>query len=211
MIRLFLADDHTALRQAVAATLSRERDIEVIGEAANGREAWEQIALKRPDVVLLDVKMPEVGGLAALPKIFEASPQTRVVMFTMHDSPSYVHAAITAGASGYLLKTAGYDDLLRAIRSTARGGGFLQTEVTRPMLRKVALEAKLEAERSTMTARELELLQHLADGHTNKEIGKMLGVSDETVKSALKRIFEKLAASDRTEAVARALRQRLID
>lgn len=211
MIRLFLADDHTALRQAVASVLSREADIEVIGEASNGREAWEQIARLKPDVVVLDLKMPEVGGLAALPQILAVSPQSRVVMFTMHESPVYVHAAITAGASGYVLKTAGFDDLLRAIRSAARGGGFLQTEITRPMLRKIALDAKLEAGRGTMTARELEVLQHLADGRTNKEIGKMLGVSDETVKSALKRIFEKLAASDRTEAVAHALRRRLIE
>lgn len=210
-IRLFLVDDHVALRQAVGAALARERDLEIIGEASDGAAGLAEIARLTPDVVVLDVKMPEVGGIAALPQILAASPRTRVVMFTMYESPSYVHAAITAGATGYVLKNASFDDLLRAIRSVARGAAFLQREITRPMLRRLALDAKLEAERGSITARELQVLELLADGGTNKEIGERLGISDETVKSALKRIFDKLAAADRTEAVARALRQGLIE
>ncbi len=209
--RLFLVDDHVALRQAVQAALSREPDFEVVGAASDGAEGLTDIARLAPDVVILDVKMPEVGGIAALPRVFAASPRSRVLMFTMYENPTYVHSAIAAGATGYVLKNAGFDDLLRAIRSVARGAAFFQTEITRTMLRRLALDAKLEAERGSLTVRELQVLELLADGRTNKEIAQRLGVSDETVKSALKRIFDKLEAADRTEAVARALRQRLIE
>lgn len=210
-IRIFLVDDHTVLRQAVAAMLSAEVDIEVVGQSGNGTTALAEVGRLRPDVVILDLKMPETDGLAILPRISEVSAKTRVVVFTMYDNPIYVHTAMQAGATGYVLKTVERDDLLRAIRAVHRGGGFLQEEVTRPLLRRLAIEAKFRADKRALTVREIQVLELLAGGSTNKEIAQRLAISDETVKSHLKRLYEKLGASDRAEAVAIALRQKLIE
>ena len=210
-IRVFLVDDHSVLRQAVATMLAAEADIEIVGQSADGTKALVDVARLRPDVVILDLKMPETDGLAVLPRILEASPKTRVVVFTMYENPIYVHTAMQAGATGYVLKTVERDDLLRAIRAVHRGGGFLQEEVTRPLLRRLALEAKLRADKSVLSVREIQVLELLAGGSTNKEIAQRLAISDETVKSHLKRLYDKLGASDRAEAVAIALRQNLID
>jgi DNA-binding NarL/FixJ family response regulator len=206
-IRVFLVDDHTVLRQAVAAMLAGENDMEVVGQSGDGRRALDELGRLRPDVVILDLKMPEIDGLSLLPQILEASPKSRVVMFTMYENPIYVHTAMQAGATGYVLKSVERDELLRAIRAVHRGSGYLQAEVTRPLLRRLALKA----ERSALSVREIQVLELLAAGSSNKEIAQRLAISDETVKSHLKRLYDKLGVSDRAEAVAIALRQNLID
>jgi DNA-binding NarL/FixJ family response regulator len=210
-IRIFLADDHAVLRQAVSAMLSGEPDMTVVGQAGTGIEALAGVKSARPDVVILDIKMPEAGGLEVLADIRRACPNTRVIVFTMYESPAYVNAAIRAGAGGYVLKSVGREELLSAIRSVHRGGHFLHAEVTRPLLRRAAIEARLRPGGGGLTPRDLQVLELLSDGKSNKEIAHALRISDETVKSHLKRLFEKLGVSDRTEAVALALRQNLIE
>jgi DNA-binding NarL/FixJ family response regulator len=210
-IRIFLVDDHVALRQAVSVMLGAERDMTVVDQAGTGREALTNVKAARPDVILLDLKMPEAGGLDVLRDIREICPKARVVVFTMYENPAYVNAALRAGASGYVLKSVGREELLEAIREVAGGGRFLHGELAGPLLRRAALEAKLHIGKGGVTVRDVQVLELLSNGKSNKEIAFALGISDETVKSHLKRLFEKLGVSDRTEAVALALRRHLID
>jgi DNA-binding NarL/FixJ family response regulator len=209
--RIFLVDDHAVLRQAVSVMLGAERDMTIVGQAGTGREALAKVKAARPDVIMLDLKMPEAGGLDVLKELREVCPKARVVVFTMYENPAYVNAAIRAGASGYVLKSVGHDELLEAIRAVAAGGRFLHAELAGPLLRRAALEARLNVGKGGVTARDVQVLELLSDGKSNKEIAAALGISDETVKSHLKRLFEKLGVSDRTEAVALALRRNLIE
>ena len=180
--RIFLLDDHTVLRQAVRLMLETEPDIEVVGEGADGREGLDGIARTRPDVAIVDLKMPGVTGLSAIPEILKTSPKTSILVFTMYNSPAYVYEAMHAGASGYVLKSSTKEELLRAIRAIRQGAGFFQAEVTKPLLRRLALDAKLDAERSNLTLREIQILELLSEGKSNKEIAALLSISDETVK-----------------------------
>jgi DNA-binding NarL/FixJ family response regulator len=208
-LRIFLADDHTVLRQGVRLILEAEPDITVIGEAADSEETCRLVPQLKPDILLLDVKMPGLGGLALLPSLIQVSPRTAIIVFTMYDNPGYVYQALRAGARGYILKNVEREELLRAIRAVFRGGGFIQAEVTRPLLKRLSLE--VHGGQDILTTVELGVLQALADGKLNKEIAYELGISEETVKTHLKHIYEKLGASARTHAVAIALRQRLIE
>lgn len=210
-IRIFLVDDHAVLRQAVSAMLGRERDFTVVGEAGTGAEALAKVKAARPDVIMLDLKMPEAGGLDVLREIREVCPKAQVIVFTMYESPAYVNAAIRGGASGYVLKSVGRDELVEAIRAVHGGGRFLHAEIARPLLKRAALEAKLRPGRGGLTVRDIQVLELLSDGKSNKEVAVAFNISEETVKSHLKRLFEKLGVTDRTEAVALALRQNLID
>jgi len=210
-IRVFLIDDHTVVRQAVRVMLETEADIVVVGEAGDGRAGAAGVAATRPDVAIVDLKMPGTSGIGVIPALLEAAPDTAVVVFTMYNNPVYVYEATHAGASGYVLKSASKDDLIRAVRAVHAGAGFLQDEVTKPLLRRLALEAKAGADRTSPSLREVQVLERLCEGNTNKEIAHALAISEETVKTHLKRLYEKLGVSDRAQAVAIALRQQLID
>lgn len=210
-IRIFLVDDHKVLRQAVAALLADEPGLTIVGEASDGKEALAKIQAARPHVVLLDVKMPEAGGLEVLGGLLAASPKARVILFTMYENPAYVNAAIRAGASGYIVKSVSRDELLEAIHAVHSGKRYLHADVARSLLRRVALEAKVRTKDGVLSLRDVQVLELLAEGKSNKLIAQDLGIADETVKSYLKRLFEKLGVRDRTEAVAIALRQNLID
>lgn len=210
-IRVFLVDDHTVVRQSVRVMLEAERDVVVVGEAGEGRAGIRGIAETAPDVAIVDLKMPGMSGLTAIPQILAASPRTGVLVFTMYNNPSYVYEAMHAGASGYVLKSATKDELVRAVHAVRSGAGFLQAEVTKPLLRRLALDAKVAAGKSTLSPRELDVLELLAEGKSNKAIGQLLAISEETVKTHLKRLYEKLGAADRAQAVAIALRQQLIE
>jgi DNA-binding NarL/FixJ family response regulator len=146
-----------------------------------------------------------------IPQITALSPGTRVVVFTMYNNPSYVYEAIDAGAAGYVLKSVTREELLRAIRAVHGGNTFLQAEITKPLLRRLARQERMEAETRILSPREIQMLEDLAEGLTNKEIGQRLAISDETVKVHLRRVYEKLGARDRSNAVAIALRQNLIE
>jgi len=207
---IVLVDDHAAVRTGVRVMLEAAPDLAVIGEAGDGREAIQMVTAARPDVVILDLAMPGLGGLDALPLLREAAPRTAILVFTMHANAAYVSAAMRAGARGYLLKSAGQGELLAAVRAVHAGHGYLQPEITGPLIRRIVADERV-AERSTITAREAQILEAVADGRGNKEIAAAIGIAEDTVKTHLRRLFEKLGASDRAQAVAIALRQRLID
>ncbi len=209
-ISVYLVDDHTVVRQSVRVMLEAEPDLVVVGEAGEGRAGVRGIAATRPAVAIVDLKMPGLPGLATIPEILAAAPHTGIIVFTMYDNASYVHEAMQAGASGYVLKSASKEELVRAVRAVHAGAGFLQAEVTKPLLRRLAADARSAGSAATLSLREIEVVELLAQGKSNKAIGQLLTISEETVKTHLKRLYEKLGAADRAQAVAIALRQQLI-
>ncbi len=210
-LTVLLVDDHTAVRQAVRVMLDAEPGIAIVGEASDGAEAVREAARLRPDVILVDLAMPGIPGLAAIPRMRQAAPRSAVLVFSMHKNAAYVYEAMRVGARGYVLKSARKEELVEAIRAVHGGGGFLQPEITGPILRRIAADARVEAGRMDLTLREIQVLEAVADGKTNKEIGVAFAISEETVKSHLRKLYEKLGASDRAQAVAIALRQQLIE
>lgn len=211
-IAVYLIDDHAVLREAIAELLDAESDLQVVGQAGDARSAMTAMEAMAayPDVVIVDLKLPGQSGTSAIGEITRAHPETRVLVFTMYDNPGYVWSTMSAGASGYLLKNASRDDLLRAVRSIATGGGYLQAEVTMPLLKRLIQDARVNETQGILSVREMHILEALADGMSNKRIARSLSITEETVKSHLKKIYEKLGASDRAHAVAIALRQQLI-
>lgn len=211
-IRTYLIDDHQAVRQAVAAMLQgANQDIEIVGQSDEARTGIQEVLALRPDVVIIDLKLPGMSGLSAIAELGRELPGVRIIVFTMYDNPAYVRETINAGASGYLLKSASKDELIRAVRAVAAGAGYLQAEVTMPLLKRFAHDARTSDARGSLTLREMQILECLADGQANKTIANRFSVTEETVKSHLKNLYEKLGASDRAHAVAIALRQRLIE
>ncbi len=211
-IRVLLADDQPLLRHGFAMILSAQADIEVIGEAADGAEAVRLTGLLRPDVVLMDVRMPGMDGIEATRKITLVNPPTRVIILTTFDVDEYAFDGLRAGASGFLLKNARPDELLSGIRSVATGDAVLAPSTTRRVLdafagsfvSRAGSEAAEPAEADVLgalTARELEVFTEMAAGSTNKEIAQRLHLSETTVKTHVVRILAKLGLRDRTQAV----------
>ncbi|TJY59536.1 response regulator transcription factor [Sinimarinibacterium sp. CAU 1509] len=210
-IRAYLIDDHRALREAVAAMLNAQADIVVVGQSGDAATGIADIETLCPDLVLLDLKMPGQSGMSAIGQIFAASASSKVMVFTMYDNPGYVWATMNAGATGYVMKSASSEELLRAVRAVASGSGFLQAEVTMPLLKRLAREAKIADESSVLSGREMDILESLAAGKSNKMIARDLSLSEDTVKSHLRRVYEKIGAADRAHAVAIALRMQIIE
>jgi len=210
-ITVYLIDDHHVLRQAMAEMLGAEEDISVVGQSGEARGGIAEITSLRPDIAILDLKMPGMGGLAAIGEIVRAAPRTGIIIFTMYDNPAYVWETTNAGASGYVLKSASKEDLLRAVRAVHAGAGYLQAEVTKPLLRRLAQDARSQGQKASITLRELQVLECLAEGQSNKIIAHTLSITEDTVKAHLKSLYDKLGASDRAHAVAIALRQQLIE
>lgn len=211
-ITVYLIDDHHVLRQAVARMLDAEPDLEVVGQAGDAQTGIREMEAMRPypQVVIIDLKMPGQSGASAIAEIAQTHPQAKIIVFTMYDNPGYVWSTMNAGASGYLLKSVSGSDLLRAVRSVASGGGYLQAEITMPLLKRLIQDARMAEDRGSLSVREMHILEALSEGLSNKMIAKSLSITEETVKSHLKKIYEKLGASDRAHAVAIALRQQLI-
>jgi DNA-binding NarL/FixJ family response regulator len=210
-VRTYLIDDHNAVRQAVATMIAAAEDIEVVGQSEDVHAGINDVKQLLPHVLLLDLKLPGMSGLAAVSEILKHAPATRIIVFTMYDNPAYVWETINAGAAGYLLKNASTEELLRAIRAVAGGAGYLQAEVTMPLLKRVAHDARSSDTRQSLSARETQILECLADGLSNKAIAHRFTLSEETVKSHLRSLYDKLGASDRAHAVSIALRQRIIE
>ena len=208
---VLLIDDHTAVRQAVRVMLEAEADVGVVGEASDGAEGVAAAARLQPDVTIVDLAMPGMGGLAAIPEMQKAAPRAAILVFTMHHNAAYVHEAMRAGARGYVLKSAPKEVLLAAIRALRTGGGYLQPEITGTVLRRLVGDARVGADKDLLTVREIQILEAVADGKSNKEIAAALAIAEDTVKTHLRRLFEKLGAADRAHAVAIALRQSLIE
>lgn len=208
-IRILLADDHAVVRQGFKMILGAQSDMEIVAEAGNGREAVESAEKLRPDVVVMDVAMPELNGIEATRRITDASPHTRVLALSMHKDSVYVREILRAGARGYLLKDSPAGDLVAAVRAVASGEGYLSPAVSNAVLddyrRHVTNPIDL------LTSREREVLQMLAEGKTNKEIAGVLNLSVYTVDAHRGRIMEKLNLHSINELVRFAVRNGLID
>jgi DNA-binding NarL/FixJ family response regulator len=209
-VRVAIAEDHAVVAEALATMFSLVDDVQVVGQVSSGEDAVALAERLRPDVFLMDVGLKGLNGLEATRQIAQRTPSVRVLVLTMHDDVMTVARAVAAGAAGFVPKNAKREDLFRAVESVASGGGFLHQHVTSDFLSAVAplVESSLSAER--LTDRELEVLRNLSYGRSTKEIAHALVVSDETVKSHLTHIYQKLGVGDRTAAVAVALRRGLV-
>src|SRR5438034_696682 len=210
-IRVLLVDDHELVRQGVASMLAKAEDLTVVGEAKTGREAIETARKELPDVVLMDVRMPDMDGLEATRRIKEERSRTAVIMVTMHDNPAYLREAVRAGAAGYLLKDVSKDDLIDAIRQVATGGAFIESQMLKGMLSEMKPGSATPSAARNLTKREREILALVAEGLSNREIADKLVLSPETVKSHVAAILEKRNVSDRTQAAIYAVRHGLVE
>ncbi len=210
-IKVAIADDHSLVRQGLRRYLDTADDIEVVGEAANGEEAIDLIDEASPDIVLLDIRMPEMDGLEAARKIRDRFPQVGVIMLTAYDDRQFVVEAVRAGARGYVLKARDAEHLIQTVRLVAGGNMVIDPQLVVALAEELSTVKERDRKAESLTAREIEVLQLLAFGHTNRDIAEKLYISPDTVKTHLEHIFEKLGASDRTAAVAEALRRRLIE
>jgi DNA-binding NarL/FixJ family response regulator len=209
VIRILLADDHALVRQGFRMILSAQPDMEIIGEAGNGREAVEMAEKLQPDLVVMDVTMPELNGIEATRRIATASPRTRVLALSMHKDSVYVREILRSGARGYLLKDSDDSDLIAAVRSVAKGEGYLSPAVSDAVL--TDYRRHVTDPLDLLTSREREVLQMIAEGKTNKEIATILNLSVYTVEAHRGRVMEKLNLHSTGELVRFALRSGLID
>ena len=207
-MRIVIADDHRVVREGIRYMLSDEADIEIVGEAETGDELLGIVESEPVDVALLDVRMPGMSGFDVLERLVEIAPQVRVLMLSMHDQPAYVRRAMELGAAGYVLKSAGRDELLTALRVVAEDGTYLPSELMEPLIAGVTGRA---GPTGKLSPRERQVLQLVADGYENKQIAAELELSAATVKTYLRGVFERLEVSSRAEAVAVGLRLGVIE
>ena len=201
-IRVLIADDHAVVRAGIAAMIANQPDIAVVAEASDGAEAVERYAVHRPDVVLMDLRMPRLDGIAAIRAICAAHPEARIVAVTTYDGDTDIHRALSAGACAYLVKDVLVAQLIDAVRSAAAGQRVIPAEVARTL---AEFTPRVE-----LTAREVEVLRLVSKGLRNREIARVIGRTEGTVKAHLKNIHEKLGVDDRTEAVTVALQRGII-
>ncbi len=211
MIRILLADDHVLFRQGLRSLLEFEPDLRVIGEAQNGREAIRFAADTKPDVILMDIQMPELDGVRATQSILEIDPKANVIILTMYRQDNYVFEAVKAGARGYLLKDVDASELIDAIHRVYEGDTLLDAEMAKNVLADFhASEETLPKEKHAgLTEREAAILRLLAQGASNQEIALKLNISEKTVRNRLSEIFAKLQLNNRTQAALYAIREGL--
>ena len=201
-LRVVIADDHTVVRNGIRDILAAVPDIDVVGEARNGREAVQLATALQPDVVVMDIAMPELSGVEATRQIHLIAPKIRVLALTAYDDEPYVQGLLEAGAAGYMLKTAEGREIVQAVREVAAGQKHIDPNV--------AEKLRQHAETEALTEREREVLQWAARGFTNKQIGAQLRISSRTVQNHMANVYGKLGVGSRTEAVTSALERRLI-
>ena len=209
MIQVVLVDDHAVVRSGLRLLLDGQEDIEVVGEAGNAKDAVFRARALKPDVILLDMVMPGESGLEVLPKLLKESGDTRVLVLSMQDDPSYVREAFAAGASGYVLKEAADEEVVSAVREIAGGGRYVHPALGARLVAAEAAE-RAAAEADPLSEREREVLRLLALGHTNQEIAQRLYISVRTAESHRAHIMQKLRLSTRAELVRYALSQGLL-
>jgi DNA-binding NarL/FixJ family response regulator len=209
-IRVLIVDDHAVVRTGLRLLLDAEDDLEPVGEAGNARDAVFQARALKPDVILLDVVMPENSGLDVLPQLVHESPDVKVLILSMQDEPRYVREAFAAGASGYVLKEAADIEVVAAVREVAGGGRYVNPELGARLVSADTEAARL-AEEDPLSDREREVLRLLALGHTNQEIAKQLYISVRTAETHRAHIMQKLRLETRADLVAYALQRGLLD
>jgi two-component system response regulator NreC len=212
-IRILLADDHNVMRRGLRLLLEGQPDFKVVAEAADGRQAVEQAEAQKPDVVVLDLAMPNLSGIEAAQRILADSPSTSVVVLSMHSDEGYVLRALKAGAKGYLLKDSAEGDLIEAIRAVSQGKTFFSPEISRMLVEDYVRELRtrgVEDSYELLTAREREVLQMIAEGRSNKEVATALNVSLYTVETHRRNLQDKLNLHSPAELILYAVRKRLI-
>ena len=209
-IRVLIVDDHAVVRTGIKLMLATEPDIEPVAEAGTRREAIFAARSTKPDVILLDVVMPDGSGLESIPQLLHEQPEAKVLVLSMQDDPRYVREAFAAGASGYVLKEAADVEVVGAVREVARGGRYVHPELGARLLEAEA-EAARRAEEDPLSSREREVLRLLAYGHTNQEIAKQLFISVRTAETHRAHIMQKLRITTRAELVRYAITQGLLD
>ena len=219
-IHVLIADDHTLLRQGIRMVLELEPDIKIVGEASDGEEALEQVALLKPDILLLDMNMPKKNGLEVAKTLSSQKITTRVIILTIHDDMNYVVETVKAGAAGYLLKDIDSGMLVSAIRRVHQGEPFMYPSLVQDMFKKKETQVSPKVQRYAfqtqsgkadhLTAREIEVLQLIGQGMSNNQIAQKLFLSEKTVKNHLTNIFRKINVNDRTQAVLYAIKNKIV-
>lgn len=214
-IKVLITDDHQVVRDGLSAILQTKDDIAVVGEARDGVEALEKARQLQPDVILMDISMPRMNGVEATRKIKELLPHIRVVVLTMYEEEEYIFDLVKTGVSGYLLKNSDSALIVKAIRAAAKGESFLHPTVAGKILTEFTNLSENRGKKPSkgkneLTEREQEVLQHIAEGKTNKEIANQLSISEKTVKNHVRNIFHKLDVFDRTQAAIQAIRRGII-
>ncbi len=209
-IKILIVDDHTVVRDGISAILSRQKDFIVVGEAKNGLEAVEKAQELGPEVILMDLHMPELDGVEAMRRIRAQDPEVKFIVLTTYDSDEYIFHAIEVGAKGYLLKDAAREELFQAVRAVHRGESLIQPGVAAKVLDRFAQLSPQTTTTEEISQRELEVLRLMATGAANKEIAAGLSISESTVKTHVANIFQKLDVNDRTGAVTQAMQKGII-
>ena len=209
-IKILIADDHPVVREGLIAMLSREVDFKVVGEAKDGVGAVNKAKELGPDVVLMDLRMPEMDGVEAMRQIRAEMPDVKFIILTTYSDDEYIFSGIEAGARAYLLKDAPREDLFKAIRAVYQGESLIQPVVATKLLDRFSELSRRTPSGEELSVRELEVLCLMAKGAANKEIGAQLSIAQSTVKTHITNIFQKLGVNDRTEAVTQALKRGII-
>jgi DNA-binding NarL/FixJ family response regulator len=209
-IRILITDDHPVVREGLSAMLSREPYIEVVGEARDGREAIAKVDELRPDIVLMDLRMPEMDGVEAMRQIRARHPDIQFIVLTTYNNDEYIFKGIEAGARAYLLKDAPRDDLFKAIRAVSRGESIIEPAVAGKVLDRLTELSRQASTPEVLSDREVEVLILIARGSSNKIIADRLNIGQSTVKTHIQSIFRKLEVNDRTEAVTVAVKKGII-
>lgn len=207
MIRILIVDDHPVVREGLVATLEDEADFRITGAVGSAEEALSVAATARPDVILLDLELPGLGGIEAIPQLTAALPGAGIIILTAYDTDERVLGAVRAGARGYVLKGAPVDEIARAIRAVHGGGSYLASPVAAKILRQVRSPRRT----TTLSDRERTVLREVAAGRSTKQIARALGITERTVKFHVSSIMNKLGADNRAQAVAEAARRGLLD
>jgi len=209
-IRIMITDDHPVVREGLSAMLSREQDIEVVGEAVNGSEAIEKARDLKPDIILMDLRMPEVDGVEAMRQIRVENPDIKFIVLTTYDNDEYIFQGIEAGARAYLLKDSPREEMFKAIRVVSKGESLIEPAVAGKVLDRFAKLSRQVQIPETLSEREVEVLRLIAKGTSNKIIATSLNIGESTVKTHIQSIFNKLEVNDRTEAVTEAIKKGII-
>jgi DNA-binding NarL/FixJ family response regulator len=214
MMKVMLVDDHPLFREGIRALLSAEPDIEVVGEAADGKQAIDLAEKLSPDIIVMDLVMPGMNGMQAAQQLHDKHPEIKVLILSMYDDDEYIRQILKAGASGYVLKRAASDDLLRAIREVEKGGSALHPTVAAKLIKDYIRSTKSTGQGdagSSLTARESEVLKLVAEGHTNRQIADLLGLGRKTIDTHRTNVMRKLDLHDVTALVKYALKRGLIN